>query len=313
MMAVQERVIRIRGLDHRQRCDAPPIPKSAKVELSSGCDLRCSFCASSLRPRGHAAMSVETYTRTIRELRSLGVEQLGLFYINEPFLYEWLPEAIRIAKHDCGYPYVFLTSNGLRATRQRVRSSIEAGLDSLKFALNFSSPAQFAATTGASEVAYSAILDNIAAARQVRDEIAGTTGQHCRLSVSSLEYDASQRERMAMTLAEIEPYVDEHYWLPLFGRRERAPRDTSPDSGDARDGLLRKQIPCWSLFTEAHIAADGELSACCLDHSSRFAMGNLAHTSFEQAWHGKPFRTLRQAHLNGDVSATVCARCIGYD
>jgi hypothetical protein len=39
-------------------------------------------------------------------------------------------------------------------------------------------------------------------------------------------------------------------------------------------------------------------------------MGDLTTTPFMEAWHSEPFRALRQAHLDGDVSSTVCAPCI---
>lgn len=38
------------------------------------------------------------------------MEEIGLFYLGESFLYRGLPEAIRYARHECGYPCVFLTA-----------------------------------------------------------------------------------------------------------------------------------------------------------------------------------------------------------
>lgn len=172
MTAILERVRQLQRLDDQQRSAEPPLPKSAKVELDSGCNLNCRICAFSLRPRKHTTMPRGEFVRIVQHLRSEGVEQLGLFYINEPFLCEWLPDAIRVAKRDCGYPYVLLTSNGLAATPERVRSCIEAGLDSLKFALDFHSPSQLAATTAASADAYTTNLAHVAAAKRVRDDVA---------------------------------------------------------------------------------------------------------------------------------------------
>ena len=48
-----------------------------------------------------------------------------------------LEDALERVKRECGYPYVFLTTNGRTATPERVRACIEAGLDSLKFSFNF--------------------------------------------------------------------------------------------------------------------------------------------------------------------------------
>ena len=112
---------------------------------------------------------------------------------------------------------------------------------------------------------------------------------------------------MRKVLEEILPFVDEHYYLPLYGDA-RASRPAGRDCVET----LHKALPCWSLFTEGHITSDGHLSACCFDHSERFDMGDLNRMSFIEAWHSAPFRSLRGAHLEGDVSATVCAQCISY-
>ncbi len=240
-------------------------------------------------------MPWERYARLVRQLRELGVEQLGVFYLGESFLCDWLADAIRYAKRECGYPYVFLTTNGRLATAARVRDCMLAGLDSLKFALNCSGPEQLHAVAGVEPEDFQDIVRNIQDARRVRDEIERESGHRCGLYCSSLLYDEAQKSRMQPALAEVLPYVDEHYWLPLYG-----------SSG------TRKPLPCWPLFKEGHITWDGGLSACCLDHSPRFHMGNLDETPFLEAWHGAAFRRLREAHLRQDVSGTACEQCIAY-
>ena len=68
------------------------------------------------------------FSRIIREMRDAGVEELGLFYINEPFTCSWIADAIKEAK-DVGFPYVFLTTNGSAATPEKVSQAMGAGLD----------------------------------------------------------------------------------------------------------------------------------------------------------------------------------------
>ena len=48
-----------------------------------------------------------------------GVEEIGMFYLGESFLYRNLPDAIAYAR-ELGYPYIFLTTNGRLATPDRV-------------------------------------------------------------------------------------------------------------------------------------------------------------------------------------------------
>ncbi|RPI41404.1 MAG: radical SAM protein, partial [Betaproteobacteria bacterium] len=214
MAAVADQAASMRQLSAAELSVAPPIPKSVKVELHSRCNLGCGFCAAGRRPRASSTMDLRVFSRIARELGQFGVERLGLFYMNEPFADERLPDAIRIAKNDSGIPYVFLTSNGLEASPERLRACFEAGLDSLKFALNFAGPAQLGASCPDSTHAFHEILKNVREARRVRDEVRQDTGQYCRLSASSLAYDPEQCRRMRPVIEPIAGQVDEHYWLP---------------------------------------------------------------------------------------------------
>ena len=311
MGAITQRIDRITRLTDDHRKAAPPIPKSVKIELTARCDFQCFFCASHTRSRQKADMPREFFDRIVREMRELGVEQLGVFYLGESFLYDWLPDAIRYAKQDCGYPYVFLTTNGRLANSDRVRECMLAGLDSLKFSVNFSSPEQFQEVTRLNADEYHTVVSNLKDACWIRDYVEISTGHRCGLYASSLRYDDEQENRMQKIVAEILPFVDEHYYLPLYGHAG-FPADVKSTANQSRAGALCKPLPCWSLFTEGHITYDGHLSACCFDHNSRFNMGDLNQMSFLEAWHSQQFQRLREAHLKQDVAGTVCEKCIAY-
>jgi hypothetical protein len=309
---ITERIERLRTLEGALRSATPPAPRSAKIELTSRCNYACRFCASHLRNTRRHDMPWPLYVRLARELRECGVEQLGLFYIGESLLYARLEDSVRHAKQECGYPYVFLTTNGSLATAERVRGLMRAGLDSLKFALNFADGRQLAHGAGVDAALLDAVRRNVIDACDARDEFEAHTGKRCLVSASSLKYDDAQPGRMAALLAEVGPRLDQHYWLPVYGRSANwqpciADADTAPPSA-----VSRKDVPCWPLYTEAHITAGGQLSACSLDHSSRFHAADLNTCSFSEAWHAPAFRALREAHLEGDIGATACAQCVGY-
>jgi MoaA/NifB/PqqE/SkfB family radical SAM enzyme len=313
---ITKRIDRITFLDDERRSATPPIPRSVKIELTARCDFQCFFCASAMRLRDKADIDPALFRRLLKEMRGLGVEEIGLFYLGESFLCPWLAEAVEYAKRECGYPYVFLTTNGRMATPERVRACMEAGLDSLKFSFNFADAEQFARVTQVKQADFARVEQNLRAARHVRDDIEAKTGHRCGLYASSIRYDDEQQARMEETVARILPYVDEHYWLPLYGQAglTAGAQGTVPTAGNqGRIGALRKPLPCWSLFTEGHITYDGRLSACCFDHDGRFNMGDLKTQSFADAWHSAPFRKLRQANLAEDVRGTVCEKCIAYE
>ena len=138
------------------------------------------------------------------------------------------------------------------------------------------------------------------------------------VSTQVLSFMTKKREKMALAVSEILPWVDEHYYLPLYNQgalttevsREHGYIPTAGNQG--RIGALREPVPCWSIFTEGHITFNGDLSACCFDHSASWQMGNLQKVSFIEAWTSEPFRKLRRAHLSRNLQSTPCHKCVAY-
>jgi MoaA/NifB/PqqE/SkfB family radical SAM enzyme len=290
-----------------------PAPRAVKIELTSQCNYRCGFCAHRLRMKARGGMDRPFFERIVGEMADAGVEELGVFYIGESFMCPWLPEAIAFAKRR-GMRYVFLTTNGSLATPERVRECMAAGLDSLKFSMNNADEEQFAQVAGVKTRLLRDSIENLKAAHAVRE--AG--GHACGLFASSIQYDGEQQARMLELVAEIRPYVDEHYWLPLYSmgslttRREEELGYRPIAGNQGRVGALRDPLPCWSAFTEGHITHDGKLSACCFDAGDKWVMADLNAVSFMEGWNSAPFVALREAHLRRDVRGTICEDCVAY-
>ena len=296
---------------------APPAPRSVKIEVSPRCNYRCGFCA--LRTREVQPkwdMDFGLFQRITREMRDAGVEEIGVFYLGESFMNpRLLVDCIAYLKRDIGMPYVFLTSNASMSFPEAVEECMKAGLDSLKWSVNAADERQFEKIMGVSRRLFRRALDNIKSAWDVRARGGYQTG----LYASSIKYDGAQQEKMEQLLTErVRPYVDQHYWLPLYSmgafatKREQdlGYRPTAGNQG--RIEALREPLPCWSAFTEGHVTADGKLSACCFDATANWTMGDLTRQSFMDAWNSKPFVALRAAHLRKDVCGTVCEKCVAY-
>jgi radical SAM protein with 4Fe4S-binding SPASM domain len=257
-------------------------------------------------------MDFDFFCRIAEEMRSNGVCELGLFYLGESTLYKKLADAIRFAK-TTGFPYVFLTTNGRNANEDLIRDCAAAGLDSLKFSLNAGSRDQYSKSCGVD--AFDVVVENIVSARRALDCVKDITGHSCGLYVSSIYYDDNEPSRMEEVLDKLRPYIDEHYWLPLYGQAGLTvgARGTMPTAGNrGRLGALRDALPCWALFTEGHVTWDGKLTGCCFDHNDSFTFGNLNEMSFAEAWHSDSARLLRRANLDQNVSGTACEKCIAY-
>jgi len=312
--SITERIDNITEIREEYLSETPPCPKSVKIELTALCNFSCQFCARSKHLREVGQIDRGFFEELLVDLLRAGVDELGLFYLGESFLVPWLPDAIRYAK-DLGFPYVFLTTNGSLSTPDKVEACMEAGLDSLKFSLNYSDPEHFAEITKKPEAKYSEIVSNLKDAWRVR----GEGNYSCGLYASYIMFEGErQRQKMKRIVEEIEPYTDEVYALPLYSQAAHiksgnGTRWVFTGGNPGRYDRMRAPIPCWALFTEGHVTWDGRLSACCFDHDGRFDMGDLKKKAFMDAWHSPRFRELRAAHLRREVGRTVCGRCVSYE
>lgn len=316
-MGIKERIDQITLVGDRGKQSTLPAPKSVKIELSGRCNFRCGFCALRTREKQPKEdMDFDFFRRITQEMKQAGVEEIGVFYLGESFMNPILLEnAIRWCKRQLEIPYVFLTTNGSLANPPVVKSLMAAGLDSLKFSINAADDIQFRQVMGVKPELFQDTLRNLRLANQIRKDY----GFKCGIYASSIQYDGKQQEKMnALIEKEIKPYVDEHYWLPLYSmgslatqrEQELGYRPTAGNQG--RLGALREPLPCWSAFTEGHVTASGHLSACCFDADSRWTMADLNKVTFMEGWNSTKFVELRKAHLKKDVTGTPCEECVAY-
>lgn len=280
-----------------------PPPKSIKVSLDDRCQFKCGFC-SRKDAESTGAMPWEMYTKLVDEMVRVGIPELGVFFIGEPMLAKSLVRAIEYAK-SAGIEYVFMTTNGALATKTRVEQLMKAGLDSLKFSFNYADGAQLREVAGVAPKQFEKIKQNIRDARAVRDQNNYKTG----IYASSIMLDGEQGQRMKLAVNEIAPYVDEHYWLPLFSFGGQTDFGQPVRGNPGRLDQMREPLPCWSVFREGHVTAAGDISLCCFDSHSRWVVGNIATTTFMEAWNCKQAQDLRAAHLRKDVTGTPCEHC----
>jgi MoaA/NifB/PqqE/SkfB family radical SAM enzyme len=326
-MTITQKIDGITGIPAAYLKEAPPAPKSVKIELSGRCNYSCKFCALRTREvQPTQDMEWSLFEKITRDMRNNGVEEIGLFYLGESFTNpDLLIKACTWCKQ-IGFPYVFLTSNGSLAKPEIVEQLMQAGLNSLKWSVNAADTVQFKEIMAVKPQLFLNALGHIKQAWDIREKGGYKTG----LYASSIRYDGEQQKKMEELLdAHVRPYVDEHYWLPLYGMAMRSEEikkklgytPTHGNSGryDPKTGLpTRDPLPCWSVFTEGHVRVDGHLSACCFGSDAHFDVGDLNKVSFMEAWNSEGMRKIRAAQIRtktegpAALKGTICDVCVAY-
>lgn len=312
-MGICERIDKVTSIPEEYRGTALPAPISVKIELTGLCNFRCSFCHTSMNLREKKHMDFEVYKRLVDEMLDAGVEEIGLFFLGESFLYPKLAEAIKYAK-DRGCKYTFLTTNGSLSSKDKVRECMKAGLDSLKWSFNYCDEEELHKVANVKKSYFNKIIENIQDAWSVR-----SAGEYeCGLYASYIDFQGDKGRLMMEALNKIKWFVDEIYALPLYTHadilteKEKA-MGWKPTAGNrGRLGALRDGLPCWSVLSEGHISWDAKLSACCFSGHGDFIMADLNEVSFMDGWNSQAFQNLREHHLKKDVTGTPCESCVAY-
>lgn len=304
---ITKRIDKVVNMPDEYRSATPPPPHSVKVELMRNCNYRCSFCHHSELSKNTGSMPLDLYEKILRELHSLGVKEIAPFFFGESFLDVRLPHAIKLAK-DIGFEYVFLTTNGSACTKIKLQECFAAGLDSLKFSFNSADKEQFAELTGCEPSLFEKVKENIKWARKIRDG----KGYKCGLYASYIRFDSEQDKRMEATLADMRPYLDEVYALPLYNQAHTVTKEGWDFSGGntGRADAPVPHLPCWTLFRAAHINYDGTVCSCSFSVNDEFIMGDLNKQTFMEIWHSEKFVALRKKHLAQDITETPCEGCV---
>ena len=137
----------------------------------------------------------------------------------------------------------------------------------LKWSVNACDAQQFESVMGVKAGLFEDALVNIKAAYYVRQLDGYRTG----LYASSIRYDGEQQQKMEALLdARVRPYVDEHYWLPLysmgaFATQREAELGYRPTAGNqGRLGALRDPLPCWSAYCIGCCRSLSRCTAACM-------------------------------------------------
>lgn len=275
------------------------IPRDIIFEVTNACNHRCFFCGLTSSTRKPHVLDFTLMERLLREAYSLGIRSTGMYGCGEPFFVPDLARRVALAKK-IGFTYVYVTTNGGLASKDRLREVLDAGLDSLKFSVNAGSAESYKAVHGKDD--FEKVLDRIRFASTYNKE-----NLHGRLILSVSCVNSIKNDAEIETLQEmLRSYIDE---FVAYGMNNQAGhKNNEPIRGSltSRPRLL----PCPMVFNRVHVKSEGYISACCEDYQNYLAVEDLHTTDIETVWNGAVFHELRVKHLHGDVSGTLCDVCV---
>ena len=282
--------------------EKPEFPHNMLVELTNVCNHDCIFCGYKNMKRKKSMCDKEFTKDIIRQAYKNGTREIGFYLIGEPFIYPYLEEMVRYC-HEIGFVYIYLDTNAVLATVDKVKKLVDSGLNSLKFSVNAASKETYRKVHGHDD--FEKVLYNITEIHKYvieRDSSLKTFISFVKNNLN--EYEVEQLYDLFSAL------VDKIYVYDVLNQGGSASELVQNGVVDSIDQVATLSCPCDMIFNKLHITVEGYLSPCCGDYDGYLSAVDLHQTSLQEAWNDARLVELRRKHLLGDLSGTLCYNCI---
>jgi len=284
-------------------CLEPPWPHSNfLIETSNGCNQKCIFCAYTKMTRKVGKIKPEFVYDILQQAYDMGTREVGFYATGEPFIVPELPDYIKKAK-DIGYEYVYLTSNGVLATPERIRAVVDAGLDSIKFSINAPERNTYEFIHGKDD--FDTVMENLIYLNKYRQEC----GRHYKIFVTAIltrftEYMKDEFHSLFGNLS------DEIVFKNVYNQGGYMPEiETLLKCYSDEETFRRCNLP----FDAISITYEGYLSIENADYDNMLVVADLNKVSLKDGWYGEKMKEVRQKFIDGNLEGLVCDGCVHHE
>ncbi|MCP4351310.1 MAG: radical SAM protein [Desulfobacterales bacterium] len=273
----------------------PPFPANVLVELTNACNHACIFCSNSKMTRPRKLIDKNLLVTILEQARSMGAQEVGFYATGEPLIHKDLELFIAKAKQ-LGFTYVYISTNGAAGGTGRIKSVIDAGLDSIKFSINAGTPETYLKVHGKDD--WDRVITNLKFADQYREE----KNLNLKLAISYVSFPYNQHEKEDMT-RQLGHLVDDIHFSD--------PGNMGGYMLDDKGSMVpTSEAPCWMLFNRVHITCEGYLTLCCIDYQNYVAVADLQKQPLAEAWLSPVLQEMRSRHLKNELKGTLCYNCV---
>jgi radical SAM protein with 4Fe4S-binding SPASM domain len=294
------------------------MPTHLQVEPSTHCNLKCAFCPVTTgldRSTGH--MSLETFEKAIDELGHCLF--LILFWDwGEPFLNPYAYDMIAYAKRQ-NIKVVSSTNGHMFSQSDHAERLVRSGIDSIIFAVDGISQESYQQFRhkGDLSTVISGIQRVVSAKRLLNSPVPlinlrWLAMKHNEHEIPQLKEFAHSLGVDALTIKTLNPYdqgechsaeASGSAFVPTDSRFQRF--ELGPDGRRVR--LDRN--PCKRPWNNPVLHWDGKISPCTFDPHDRYALGDLASSSFRALWFGKKYALFRRQFRRDYRKIGLCNDC----
>lgn len=281
--------------------------KKVYIEITSVCNLACSFCPPTARAKG--LIKVEQFNKILDEIRP-HTKYIYLHVKGEPLLHPRIDQLLDAA-HEKGFK-VNITTNGTLIKKNHEKILGKPALRQINFSLH-----SFDGHEGSEnrEKYLGDILDFVRASKEYNTIISYRLWNLQRDHVTDI---AARRNRETLEILENEYNLDyriEEKVQPGKGVRIANNIYLNQDHEFKWPSLLEPEDEgkgfCHALRSQAAILVDGTVVPCCLDGEGVINLGNVNEKSFTDIVQGERANNIVDGFSRREAVEELCRKC-GY-
>ncbi|EAZ87815.1 radical SAM protein [Lysinibacillus fusiformis] len=281
--------------------------KKVYIEITSVCNLACSFCPPTERAKG--LIKVEQFNKILDEIRP-HTKYIYLHVKGEPLLHPRIDQLLDAA-HAKGFK-VNITTNGTLIKKNREKILGKPALRQINFSLH-----SFDGHEGSEnrEKYLGDILDFVRESREYKTIISYRLWNLQQDHVSDV---AARRNRETLEILENEYNLDyriEEKVEPGKGVKIGSNIYLNQDHEFRWPSLLEPEDEgkgfCHALRSQAAILVDGTVVPCCLDGEGVINLGNVHEKSFSEIVDGERANNIIDGFSRREAVEELCRKC-GY-
>lgn len=282
--------------------------KKIYIEITSVCNLACSFCPPTKRQASF--ISVENFSKTLDQIKPF-TDFIYLHVKGEPLLHPKIDQLLEIS-HEKGFK-VNITTNGTLITKNREKLIGKPALRQMNFSLH-----SFDGHEGSSDKA--GYVENILSFTReiIQKPDVFISYRLWNLDTNNLSNLQKKKNREILEMIEREfdlSYQIEEKIAPGSGIKLADRIYLNQDHEFQWPSLCAQEDDgkgfCYALRTHAAILADGTVVPCCLDGEGVINLGNIHQMSFAEILNGERATNLFDGFSRREAVEELCRKC-GY-
>jgi wyosine [tRNA(Phe)-imidazoG37] synthetase (radical SAM superfamily) len=282
-----------------KRCSLVKFPRIVQVETTNVCNAECVMCPHSFLKRAATNMDFGLFKKIVDECagHQRQMEYFYPFLNGELFLTPHWQEYLSYARVKLAHTKIGIFTNGSLLDEKNITLLLEIQPDWIN--ISFEGTSKEAYENIRRKLNFNQVEDNIIKLINKRKQLHKKLP---RVTISIIRMQDNEKDLKGF-VSKWKKIVDK---VTVHGYSNWAGAIT--DKTIQIKTLARK--PCYRLWTNLVVLANGDACLCCLDYEGKVLLGNLSQEAIVQVWQGARIEEIRSLHMLGQYNKIeLCGNC----